>query len=66
MIQMSFCHTDTTLWVFYTTGSSYKGEQYLPCLWGKETTQPAKDQRHRLVNYTQNATGNLPFNLKIY
>jgi len=32
----------------------------------KKTKQPAKEQHYRLVNYTQNATGNLPFNLKIY
>jgi hypothetical protein len=26
----------------------------------KKTTQAAKEQRYRLLNYTQNATGNLP------
>jgi hypothetical protein len=35
-------------------------------IWEKKITQPAKQQRCRLVNYTQNATGNLPFSLKIY
>jgi len=29
----------------------------------KKTTQPAKEQHYRLLNYTQNATGNLPFSL---
>jgi hypothetical protein len=40
MIQMNVSHTDTTWLVFYTTGSSYKDEQYLPCCGEKETTQP--------------------------
>jgi hypothetical protein len=31
----------------------------------KKTTQPAKE-RYKLVNYTQNTTGNLPFSLKTY
>jgi hypothetical protein len=26
----------------------------------KKTTKPAKELRYRLVNYTQNATGDLP------
>jgi hypothetical protein len=32
----------------------------------KKTTQPAREQRYRLVNYKQNAAGILPFSLKIY
>jgi hypothetical protein len=32
----------------------------------KETTKPAKEQRYRLINYTQNATGDLLFSLKTY
>ena len=32
----------------------------------KKTTQPAKEQCYELVSYIQNATGNLPFSLKIY
>jgi hypothetical protein len=27
MIQMNVSHTDTTLWIFYTSGRRYKGEQ---------------------------------------
>jgi hypothetical protein len=32
----------------------------------KKTSQPATEQCYRLVSYTQNATGNMPFSLKIY
>jgi hypothetical protein len=32
----------------------------------KKTTQQATEQRYRLVNYTKNTAGNLPFTLKIY
>jgi hypothetical protein len=32
----------------------------------KKTTQPAEEKHYRLVIYTQNATGNLPCNFKIY
>jgi hypothetical protein len=31
----------------------------------KKTTKPAKE-RYRLVNYTQNRIGDLPFNLKVH
>ena len=32
----------------------------------QKTTQPATEQRYRLVNYTKNAAENWPFTLKIY
>jgi len=36
MIHVNVSHTDTPLWIFYTSGSSYKDEQYLACLWREE------------------------------
>jgi hypothetical protein len=65
MIQMNVSHTDTTLWILYTTGRSYKiNNIFHVCREENHTT--SKKQRYRLVNYTQNAAGNLPFSLKIY
>jgi hypothetical protein len=66
IVQMNVSHTDTTLWIFYTTCGSYKDKQYLLPCGEKKTTHPAKEQRYRLDNYTQNATWNLPFSWKIY
>ena len=44
MLQKNMSHTDATLWLFYTSGRSYKVEQYLPCLWREEnhTTRKRK------------------------
>jgi len=42
MIQMNVSHTDTTLWIFYTSGSSYKDEQYLTCLCREENHTTTK------------------------
>jgi hypothetical protein len=43
------------------SGSSYKAEQIFHVCGEKKSKQPAKDQRYRLHNYSQNATEILPF-----
>jgi len=66
MIQMNVSQTERTLWILYTTGRGFKINNIFHVCGEKKTTQPAREQRYRLVNYTQNAAGILPFSLKIY
>jgi len=66
MIQMNVSQTERTLWILYTTGRGFKINNIFHVCGEKKTTQPASEQRYRLVNYTQNAAGILPFSLKIY
>jgi len=53
MIQMNVSHTNTTLWIFYITGRSYKMNNVLHVCSEKKTTKPAEEQRYRLVFYTE-------------
>ena len=53
MIQMNVSHTNTTLWIFYITGRSYKMNNIFQVCSEKKTTKPAKEQRYRTVIYTE-------------
>jgi len=53
MIQLNVSHTDTTLWIFYIAGSSYKMNNIFHVSSEKKTTKSAKEQRYRLDIYTE-------------